>query len=309
MLVSLIYFAAGIGVFIWGIITLTKGLNIFSQRKITHFIKTFAGSLPKSIIIGFFITLIIQSSSMISVIAVTMAGAKLLNLKSAAGIIIGSNIGTTIAVQLYAFNLFKIAPYAVFVGSILYFQNYNIKLKFAGNIILGFGLIFYGLKIMELAAVPLKKFSNFNLLSNNISNPFWGIFIGIITALIMQSSNIGIATLQILTASHLITLSTALPIIYGLNIGTCSEAIILSLASNKEGKKIALFNIFFNIIGAIVFLPLTDYFAEFLKFLSPNNAARQVANAHTFFNLFSAILIIPFLPQVFFMIERIVVSC
>ncbi len=123
MIISLIYFSTGIGVFIWGIFTLTKGLRVFPEQKISQCITTVAGNLPKSILIGFFITIIIQSSSMVTVIAVTLAGAKLLTLKSAAGIIIGSNIGTTIAVQLYAFNLFKIAPYAVFIGSVLYFKS------------------------------------------------------------------------------------------------------------------------------------------------------------------------------------------
>ncbi len=98
-------------------------------------------------------------------------------------------------------------------------------------------MIFYGLKIMELASLPLKKTSDFNLITHNLSNPFLGIFVGILTALILQSSNIGIATLQILVSSNLISLTHALPIIYGLNIGTCSEAIILSFATNKEGKK------------------------------------------------------------------------
>ncbi|EGD50810.1 Na+/Picotransporter [Thermoanaerobacter ethanolicus JW 200] len=306
MIISLIYFAAGIGIFIWGIFTLTRGLKVFSHQKISQIINNFASNLLKSIIIGFFITLIIQSSSMVTVIAVTMAGAELLTLKSAAGIIIGSNIGTTIAVQLYAFNLFKIAPYLVFIGSVLHFQNCNTKLKFVGNVFLGFGLVFYGLKIMELATMPLKKNSNFELISANLSNPFWGILAGIITALILQSSNVGIATLQVLVSSQLITLPQALPIIYGLNIGTCSEAIILSFASNKEGKKIALFNIFLNIGGTILFLPFTNFFAEFLKLISPHNPLRQVANAHTFFNLFSALLIIPFLKQLFVLIDKLV---
>ncbi|UZQ84369.1 Na/Pi symporter [Thermoanaerobacter sp. RKWS2] len=126
------------------------------------------------------------------------------------------------------------------------------------------------------------------------------------TALILQSSNVGIATLQVLVSSQLITLPQALPIIYGLNIGTCSEAIILSFASNKEGKKIALFNIFLNIGGTILFLPFTNFFAEFLKLISPHNPLRQVANAHTFFNLFSALLIIPFLKQLFVLIDKLV---
>ncbi|HHW57750.1 MAG TPA: Na/Pi cotransporter family protein [Clostridia bacterium] len=305
MIISLIYFATGIVVFIWGIFTLTRGLQVFSQQKISQIINNFANNLLKSIIIGFFITLILQSSSMVTVIAVTMAGVQLLTLKSAAGIIIGSNIGTTIAVQLYAFNLFKIAPYLVFIGSVLHFQNHNVKLKFIGNILLGFGLVFYGLKIMELAATPLKTFK-FDLTNSNLSNPFIGILTGIITALVLQSSNIGIATLQVLVSSQLLTLSQALPIIYGLNIGTCSEAIILSFASNKEGKKIALFNIFLNIVGTIIFLPFTNFFSEFLKILSPYNTFRQVANAHTLFNVFSALLIIPLLKQIFAIIESLV---
>ncbi|TCO68208.1 phosphate:Na+ symporter [Caldanaerobacter subterraneus] len=302
---SLLYFSVGIGIFIWGIFTITSGLKSISKEKLSYFINHFANSLFKSITIGFIVTLILQSSSMVTVIAVTMANARLLTLKSAAGIIMGSNIGTTIAVQLYAFNLFKLAPFLVFIGSLLHFQNWHSKLKLLGDVSLGFGLVFYGLKIMELATSPFKN-SGVNLTNSNLSNPLIGIFIGVVSALILQSSNIGIATLQVLVTSHILSLEQALPIIYGLNIGTCSEAFILSFASSREGKKIALFNIFLNLWGTLVFLPFTNFFAELLRHTSPSNPLRQVANAHTFFNIFSAIAIIPFLKIIFNLLDKIV---
>lgn len=306
MFFAVFYFLIGIAVFIAGILTLTSGLNSISRDKVKYFIDKYTGNMIASIIIGFITTLIIQSSSMVSIIAVSMAGAGLLNLYSAAGIIMGANIGTTIAVQLYAFDLFSLAPYAVLIGSILHFQKKNLKVKLTGDIILGFGIIFYGLKIMDLAAEPLRNIENIALFLDKLSNPIIGIVSGIVAALIMQSSNIGIAMMQVLASSSLLPLSSVIPVIYGLNIGTCSEAVIMSFASNNEGKKVALFNIFLNVAGTIAFLPLTHYFVIFLKFLSPENPARQIANAHMFFNIVSAILMLPAIKYVFFLIDKII---
>jgi len=306
MLLVIVYLAIGIVIFIFGIILLTSGLKTVSKQKISKFISKFSNNIFMSIFTGFIITLTLQSSSMVTIIAVTLADAKLLTLNTSAGIIMGANIGTTIAVQIYAFNFFAIAPYAVFLGSLFYFQKQNLKLKFLGNVILGFGIIFYGLKIMSLATAPFRDIQNSYLLTDKISNPIIGILSGIISALILQSSNIGIAILQVLASSGLVTLKYSLPVIYGLNIGTCSEAFLISFATNKEGKKVAIFNILFNFIGTIIFLPFTSYFEQFLNIISPHNSARQIANAHTFFNLFTAIIIIPFLKYIFYLINIII---
>jgi phosphate:Na+ symporter len=294
----IVFFFIGTGVFLWGILTITNGLSFISSEKMSNLINHLAGNLMKSILVGIIITTILQSSSMVTVITVTMANAGLLDIKGASGIIMGSNIGSTIAVQLYAFNIFKLAPFMVLAGSLFSFQKYSAKLKIAGKVILGFGLVFYGLKIMELSLSSFKG-TEMKFLSTNFSNPFRGILVGIVLALILQSSNPAIAILQVLVSSKLMSLKHALPIIYGLNIGTCSEAFILSFASNKEGKKIALFNIFLNIWGTLLFLPFTQFFARLLEELSPSNLLRQVANAHTLFNLFSVIAILPFMKIIF----------
>ncbi|QSZ26793.1 Na/Pi cotransporter family protein [Aceticella autotrophica] len=306
MLAALFYFIIGIAIFIAGILTLTTNLRSISKNKVKYLIDKFTGNMSMSIIIGFFTTLILQSSSIVSILAVGMADAGLLNLYSAAGIIMGSNIGTTIAVQLYAFNLFHLAPYAVLAGSILHFQKKSLKLKLIGNTILGFGIIFYGLEIMNLSAVPLRHFENITLFLDKLSNPMIAVITGIIAALIMQSSNIGIAMMQSLASSGILSLSSIIPVVYGLNIGTCSEAIIMSFTTNKEGKKIALFNIFFNIAGTIIFMPFTQYFAVFLKFLSPENPARQIANAHMLFNILSIIFIVPIIRYIFILIDKLI---
>ncbi|MGB9780174.1 MAG: Na/Pi cotransporter family protein [Caldanaerobacter sp.] len=305
LFLSLLFFSIGIGIFLWGIFTITKGLSLISNEKMSSLMNRFAGNLIKSIFVGIVITTILQSSSMVTVITVTMANAGLLDIKSASGIIMGSNIGSTIAVQLYAFNLFKLAPFMVLIGSVFSFQKCSTKLKITGNATLGFGLVFYGLKIMELSLSSFKD-TGMQFLNTNLSNTFRGIFVGIVLALILQSSNPAIAVLQVLVSSRLISLNHALPIIYGLNIGTCSEAFILSFASNKEGKKIAYFNILLNIWGTLLFLPFTQLFARLLEALSPFNLSRQVANAHTLFNLFSVIAILPFMKIILKALDKFI---
>lgn len=302
MATIIIFICIGIFVFIFGLIILTKSLKNFSQKRIRTFINKYTRNTHLSILIGFILTVFIQSSSMVTIISVSMADAGLIKLFNAAGIIMGANIGTTIAVQLYAFNLFKLVPYAIFVGSILHFQK-KMKFKIIGNILLGFGVIFSGLKIMDIAVKPLRNIDEVIGFLKFISNPYYSILIGVIMALIMQSSNIGIAILQILASSNLISVYNALFIIYGLNIGTCSEALIMSFATNKEGKKIALFNIVFNIIGTIFFIPITKYYFNFLRFLSPFNILSQIANGHMLFNIITTLIMLPIMKYIFSFIE------
>ncbi|SNX54553.1 Na/Pi symporter [Thermoanaerobacterium sp. RBIITD] len=300
---KIIFFVClGIGIFILGLIILTAALKSFSKNRIRNIIDNYTGNIYISLLIGFVLTVIIQSSSMVTVISVSMADAGLLKLYNAAGIIMGANIGTTIAVQLYAFDLFALTPYAVLLGSILHFQK-STRLKFLGDIILGFGIIFAGLKIMDIAVEPLRKIDEIRGFMEMMANPIYGVLTGIIIALIMQSSTVGIAMLQVLATAKLLPVYNALFIIYGLNIGTCSEAFIMSFATNKEGKKIAIFNILFNIIGTILFIPMTKYYYYMLQYITPKSLSHQIANGHMFFNIISTIIIIPIIKYIFRFIE------
>ncbi|WP_434655392.1 Na/Pi cotransporter family protein [Thermoanaerobacterium thermosaccharolyticum] len=303
----IIFICLGIGIFILGLVLLTTSLKIISKERVKRLIDKYTGNIYLSIFIGFILSIIMQSSSMTTIVAVSMADAGLLNLYTAAGIIMGANIGTTVAVQLYTFDLYNLIPYAIFFGSILRFQKKKL-LKFMGNILLGLGIIFAGLKIMDMAVSPLRNFSEINNFISITENPVYGIFIGIVMALIMQSSTFCIAMLQVLATAKIMPAYNTLFIIYGLNIGTCSEAFLMSLATNREGKKIAIFNILFNIVGTMIFVPLTLYYYAILKYITPNNVSRQIANGHMFFNIISTILVLPIMKYLFSFIEILIGS-
>lgn len=302
MISTIFLIALGIAVFLLGLLFLTSSLKIISRHRVKTLIEKYTGNIYVSIFIGFILAIMMQSSSMITIVSVSMADAGLLNLYSAAGIIMGANIGTTIAVQLYAFDLYSAVPYLIFLGSIFRFQKQK-TLKFIGNILLGFGIIFAGLKIIDIAVSPLRSFSAIKNFVAMTENPFYGIVTGIFMALIMQSSTFCIAMLQVLANVKIMPVFNAIYIVYGLNIGTCSEALLMSIATNKEGKKIAVFNVLFNLIGTIVFLPFTHHYYKFLKFITPNNEPLQISNSHMFFNIASTLLVMPIMKYLFSFIE------
>jgi phosphate:Na+ symporter len=159
-----------------------------------------------------------------------------------------------------------------------------------------------------MAVTPLRNFSEINKYISITENPIYGILIGIIMALIMQSSTFCIAMLQVLATAKILPVYNAIFIIYGLNIGTCSEAFLMSLATNREGKKIAIFNILFNTIGTMIFVPLTVHYYAILKYITPNNVSRQIANGHMFFNIISTILVLPIMKYLFSFIEILIGS-
>ena len=300
----------GLALFLFGMNLLSSSLEKLSTGKIEKILEKLTGNIFKSILFGALVTGIIQSSSATTVIIVGLVNARILKFKSAIGLIMGANIGTTITAQILRLNnlssssnsllaLFSpttLAPIIAIIGIILFMACKKDKQKNIGSICLGIGILFTGMFSMESAVEPLKNYSAFTNLFKMFSNPIFGVLIGAIVTAIIQSSSASVGILQALSSTGAITYSSAIPIIIGQNIGTCITPIMSSINANKNAKRIALVHLYFNIIGCVVFLSVIysiQYLYGFSFWKLPIDTG-GIANFHTLFNVSITILFIPF---------------
>ncbi|MBF0780131.1 MULTISPECIES: Na/Pi cotransporter family protein [unclassified Granulicatella] len=287
---------AGLALFLYGMNLMAAGLQKVAGDKLKGIIQKLTRTKFMAVIVGMFVTMIIQSSSATSVMVVSFVNAGLMSLQQAIGIIFGANIGTTITGQLVSLNLTQLAPIAIASGIIMKSVTKKMSLKDASDILIGFGILFIGMNYLKDSLSPLKESPVFvDWILKYGSNPLIGLAIGLIMTFVLQSSSATIGVLIALAANGILPLSTAIYIIFGDNIGTCTTALISSLGTSRKGKRVALIHLSFNIIGTIYFmLFLTSTLTAVVEHATPNDIARQIANAHSLFNIVNVIVLFPF---------------
>ena len=284
----------GLGLFLYGMKLMSDGLENIAGEKLKGILEKITSNKIMGVLVGIVVTAIIQSSSAVTVMVVSFVNAGLMTLTQATGVILGSNIGTTITAQMVSFKLEIIAPIFIGVGAIVMIGAKRKRVKDLAYIALGFGILFMGMGLMSASLKPVSEldiFNNFILLVAN--NPILGVLIGMLMTAILQSSSATTGILVALGTSGNIDMNVAFPIVLGCNIGTCITAILAGLTANRTAKKAALLHLFFNIFGTIIFLPFSDKVVMIVQYLTPDSVARQIANAHTIFNIVITILILP----------------
>ncbi|MEG0842841.1 MAG: Na/Pi cotransporter family protein [Romboutsia sp.] len=285
----------GLGLFLYGMSLMGEALQKSAGTKLKKIIELLTSNLIMGVIVGTVVTAIIQSSSATTVMVVGFVNAGIMTLPQAAGVIMGANIGTTITAQLVSFDLNGMAPVALGIGIILYLFGNKPKTKHIAEILIGFGILFTGMDFMKNAVAPLKEYQGFtDLLLTFGTYPLLGLLLGFGITAIVQSSSASMGMLVALASEGLIPLSSALPILYGQNIGTCVTSLISSVGANKNARRAAVMHLLFNIIGTVIFLLfLNGPVVSFVQKVDPNDVARQIANTHTLFNIISVLLLLP----------------
>lgn len=286
----------GLGLFIFGMKMMGDGLENAAGEGLKKILEKVTKNPLMSVVVGAIVTMVIQSSSATTVMVVGFVNAGLLNLKQAAGIIMGANIGTTVTTQMVALKLDKIAPVFVFIGAMILMMAKNKKRKDIASIILGFGILFTGIGTMGEAIKPLKELEAFNqVLTTMGGHWFLGLLAGAIITAILQSSSTTTTLVVVLASAGALNIHQALPIIFGCNIGTCITAMLSTIGTNKTAHKAALIHLLFNVLGTVIFIPLlvTNIFGDLVVKLSPGNVEAQIANAHTIFNIANTIVLLP----------------
>jgi phosphate:Na+ symporter len=306
----------GLAIFIYGMNLMGEGLKKAAGERMRRILEVLTGHPVVGVLVGALVTALIQSSSATTVMVVGFVSAKLMTLPQAIGVIMGANIGTTVTAQLIAFKIGHYAYPIAALGFIFYFFFKKKIIKYIGQTVFAFGLLFIGLNIMSDVMEPLAQSDAFASLILQIKNiPVLGLLAGTAMTVIIQSSSAVIAVLQNLASTPqspgstmaLINLPTALPILFGSNIGTTITAILASIGASLNAKRAALAHTIFNIFGSIIFMFFIPVISRLIQLISPSGPevhviSRQIANAHTAFNLLNTIIWIPFI----FILARIV---
>ena len=288
--------AGGLALFLYGMTMMSNGLELAAGNKLKAILEKLTTNRFLGVAVGALITAIIQSSSATTVMVVGFVNAGLMSLQNAVWVIMGANIGTTITGQLIALDITALAPVIAFIGVALIVFFKSKKLDAFGTIAAGLGILFIGMNMMSTAMEPLRSSPEFIHIVSNFENPLIGVAVGAIFTAIIQSSSASVGILQALAMSGVVTLPTAIYVLFGQNIGTCITAVLASIGTSRNAKRTTVIHLSFNMIGTAIFvlICMTTDFAYFMQSLTPTNVAAQIANVHTVFNIVTTIILLPF---------------
>lgn len=289
----------GLALFLYGMQMMSTNLEAVAGNRMKQILERLTANRFLGVLVGAGITAIIQSSSATTVMVVGFVNSGLMTLNQAIWIIMGANIGTTITGQLIALDIGALAPLIAFVGvvPIVFFKNK--KAQHIGGIIAGIGVLFIGMGMMSDSMMPLRDSEGFVRFMTQFSNPILGILAGAAFTAVIQSSSASVGILQALAKSGVVTLDSAVYVLFGQNIGTCITAVLASIGTTRNAKRATIIHLSFNIIGTIIFvgacqlLPFVDWMTE----LAPGDPVAQIANVHTIFNITTTVLLLPFGTQ------------
>ena len=309
---SVFTLCGGLAFFLYGMTTMSKSLEKMAGGKLERVLKRMTSNPFKSLLLGAGITIAIQSSSAMTVMLVGLVNSGVMELGQTIGVIMGSNIGTTLTAWILALtgiesesiflNLLKpknFSPLFALIGVILIMASKRQKRRDVGRILVGFAILMYGMELMSQAVSPLADMPQFSQMMTAFNNPLLGVLVGTVFTGIIQSSAASVGILQALALTGSITYGMAIPIIMGQNIGTCVTAVISSIGVNRNAKRVAAVHISFNIIGTVICLVLFfggDMLFHF-TFLDSTIGAGGIALSHTIFNVFTTIILLPFSRQ------------
>lgn len=299
----------GLAFFLYGMNIMSTGLEKMTGGKLERALKKVTDRPIKSLLFGAFVTIAIQSSSAMTVMLVGFVNSGIMELSQTIGIIMGSNIGTTLTAWILSLagisseNVFiqmlnpeNFSPVIAFVGVLLIMISKSKKRKDIGNILLGFSVLMFGMTQMSAAVSPLADIPEFSNILVAFKNPILGVLVGAVFTGIIQSSAASVGILQALSLTGNITFQMAMPIIMGQNIGTCVTALLSSIGVNRNAKRVAVVHIYFNIIGTVFCLVVFYGLHAIIHFTFVENTVGPVTIAmiHSIFNIITTMLLLPF---------------
>lgn len=285
----------GLGIFLLGMEILSSGTKKLAGGRLRMILDKFLNSKVGGVGFGILLTLLFQSSSAASVVLVGFVDASLITFAQTLPVLLGTGIGTTITAQLISFNIGNYALIFIGIGYFLKAFSRN-RWSDAGQIILGFAILFYGMKLMSDGMAPLRDMQGFINLMLHLEKPMAGLLVGMLFTAMIQSSAAFIGILITLCNSGLLTFEASLPLILGTNIGTTVTALLASLSASYPGRRLAVANALFRFFGAMLFIGFIGQWSQITYFITGETAsnARLLANAHTIFNIMMALMFLPF---------------
>ena len=296
----------GLAMFLFGIEQMSEGLKAAAGETLKDVLARLTKNRFMGALAGAFVTAVLNSSSVTTVLVVGFISAGFMTLSQSVGVIMGANIGSTFTAQIVAFNITQYALIMVSLGFLLLFTGKAENTRHYGAMIMGLGLIFYGMGVMGDAMLPLRSYQPFLDLMVRMENPLLGILVGAVFTGLVQSSAATTGIAIVMASSGLITLPAGIALAFGSNIGTCVTAILAALGKPAEAVRAAVVHILFNIAGVLLWVLFIPQLADFIVAISPSSPEltgkarmaadipRQIANAHTVFNVANTLLFISF---------------
>ena len=284
----------GLGLFLYGMKLLGDGLELAAGNKLRQILEKITSNKWLGALVGVVVTAIIQSSTAVSVMVVGFVNAQLMTLAQAMGVLMGATIGTTATSLILSFRIDQYAPIAIFLGAFIVMLSKKNNTKYAGQIIAGFGILFFGMTTMSQNLKPIAGSDSFKSVISSISNPLLGILFGIVFAALIQSSSAAVGILQTLGAIGALTVGNSMYIIYGIHIGACFTAVISSMGASRDAKRTSLSYVLFTVFGTAIFTVITMLtpFPSFMQSLT-DNVPLQISLVHIISTIVSTVLLLP----------------
>ncbi|WP_407690348.1 Na/Pi cotransporter family protein [Salipaludibacillus agaradhaerens] len=303
-------FFGGLAIFLFGIKYMGDGLQKVAGDKLRDILDKFTSNPVMGVIAGIVVTVLLQTSTGTTVLAIGLVNAGFMTLRQSIGVIMGANIGTTITAFIIGLKISDYALPIIAVGTFLIFFLKNKKANNFGQVFFGFGALFYGLSLMGEGLYPLRELEAFAELTVSMSeNPFLGVLIGTVFTVAVQSSSAAIGLLQQLFSQGALELDAALPVLFGDNIGTTITAILASLGASIAAKRAALTHVIFNVIGTILVLIIINPYIKMMAYLQEAfslNAEMTIAVAHGIFNFSNVLIQLPFVAVLALVVTKLI---
>lgn len=308
----------GLALFLFGMEQMADSLKAVAGERMRAILGKLTANRFMGAVTGAFVTAVIQSSSVTTVLVVGFISAGLMSMAQSVGIIMGANIGTTITAQIVAFKVTKAALLMIGVGFGMSFISKRERIQQYGAMIMGLGLVFFGMSIMSDGMKPLRSYQPFLDLMIQMENPLVGILVAAAFTGLIQSSSATTGIVIVMASQGFITLPAGIALAFGANVGTCVTALLAAIGKPREAVRAAMVHVGFNIAGVVIWFMFIDYLAEFVTWISPTHpelqgadrlgaeTPRQIANAHTIFNIANTLIFIGFTTQIARLVEKLI---
>jgi phosphate:Na+ symporter len=299
---------AGLVLFIFGVTRLSEGLEDIGTERMKNFLSKCTTNRFAAVLTGAVATTLLESSSVTIIMVIAMVSAGVLTFVQSLGVVLGSNIGTAVGAQIISLNIELYVPILMFAGMMILFLGRTAQQKTIGIILLGFGLMFYGLEAIDEAMKPFRDYEPFISWMEQLgSNPVLGALVGALFTIIIQSSSATVAIVITLASSGLIALPAGIAIMLGAEVGTCADTLLSTIGRGSAALRTGVFHFLFNLVSAILGIIFAPQLVQLAQAISGGaGVGRQVANAQMLFNILGVVLAIGFLPAIANLLARLI---
>ena len=288
---------SGLVLFLYAVSRLALALRQVAGERVKSALDRFTKTVPMAILAGTVVTTLLDSSSVVIILAIALVSAGALPFRNSLGVVLGANIGTTLSSQLFAFDLGQYAVVAMLPGLLLLSLSKKRPGRTAGRALFNFGLLFFSLFLIGEAAAPLKDYEGVQAWLLKLENPVRGAGAGALITLLIQSSSATLGMVIKLAAKGLLTLPAGIAVMLGAELGTCSDTLLATVGRGRAALKTGLFHLGFNLVSITVgLLLIAPFTALVLRLAGQADVARQIAHAHVLFNVSGVLVFAPLVP-------------